>query len=75
MMTVSKEFRAMPLIIYYEWPHADSLGPDGRRTNLENLQALEALDFVEHGLSGEKELAQKREGEASVRPHDTSNVY
>jgi len=56
--------------------HADSLGPDGRRTNLENLQALEALDFVEHGSLGEKETRfQSREGEASVRPHDTSNVY
>jgi len=31
--------------------HADGLGPDGRRTNLEYLQAREALDFLEHGLA------------------------
>lgn len=30
--------------------HADSLGPDGRRTNLEYLEAHEAFDFLEHGL-------------------------
>ena len=30
--------------------HADSLGPDGRRTNLEILQSLEALDFVQRGI-------------------------
>lgn len=31
--------------------HADSLGPDGRRTNLEYLQARESLDFLEHGIA------------------------
>jgi|HubBroStandDraft_6_1064221.scaffolds.fasta_scaffold46024_3 hypothetical protein len=31
--------------------HAGGLGPDGRRTNLEYLQAREALDFLEHGLA------------------------
>jgi hypothetical protein len=31
--------------------HADSLGPDGRRTNLEYLQSLEALDFLQHGMT------------------------
>ena len=45
--------------------HADSLGPDGRRTNLENLQALEALDFVEHGLS-ERKNSLKSEKERQV---------
>lgn len=29
--------------------HADSLGPDGQRTNLQYLQVLETLDFLEHG--------------------------
>lgn len=31
--------------------HADSLGPDGRRTNLESLQSLEALDSIQHGMT------------------------
>src|ERR1039457_161639 len=31
--------------------HADSFGPDGRRTNLESLQSLEALDFLQHGMT------------------------
>jgi hypothetical protein len=31
--------------------HADSLGPDGCRTNLEYLQASETLSFVQHGLA------------------------
>jgi hypothetical protein len=31
--------------------HAESLGPDGRRTNLEYLQSLETLDFLEHGMT------------------------
>lgn len=31
--------------------HADSLGPDGRRTNLEYLQSLETLDFLQHGMA------------------------
>jgi hypothetical protein len=31
--------------------HADSLGPDGRRTNLESLQSLEALDSIQHGMA------------------------
>jgi hypothetical protein len=30
---------------------ADDLGPDGRRTNLEYLQAFEALDLLGHGLA------------------------
>lgn len=31
--------------------HADSLGPDGRRTNVEFLQSLEALDSIQHGMA------------------------
>jgi hypothetical protein len=42
--------------------HADSLGPDGRRTNFEYLQAGEALDFLKHGLA-ERTKAVKSEEE------------
>ena len=42
--------------------HADGLGPDGRRTNLEYLQAREALDFLERGLA-ERTNAVKTEHE------------
>lgn len=42
--------------------HADGLGPDGRRTNLEYLQVREALDFVERGLT-ERTQAIKSEKE------------
>jgi hypothetical protein len=31
--------------------HADGLGPDGRRTNLEYLQVRETLGFLEQGLA------------------------
>ena len=31
--------------------HADGLGPDGRRTNLEYLQVQEGLGFLKHGLA------------------------
>lgn len=42
--------------------HADGLGPDGRRTNLEYLQVREGLDFLEHGLA-ERTKATKSEKE------------
>jgi hypothetical protein len=42
--------------------HADSLGPDGRRTNLEYLQTREALGFLEQGLA-ERTKATKSETE------------
>ena len=51
--------------------HADGLGPDGRRTNLEYLQAREALDFLEHGLAERTKAAksekEKRELDRLVR--------
>jgi len=31
--------------------HADSLGPDGRRTNLEHLEAVERLSRLKHALA------------------------
>jgi hypothetical protein len=31
--------------------HANSLGPDGKRTNLEYLETLEALDYLEHAIA------------------------
>jgi hypothetical protein len=42
--------------------HADSLGPDGSRTNLEYLQAFETLDFMGHGIA-ERTKAIKSEKE------------
>lgn len=42
--------------------HADGLGPDGRRTNLEYLQVREGLDFLERGLA-ERTRATKSEKE------------
>jgi hypothetical protein len=31
--------------------HADSLGPDGQRTNLQYLEVFETLDFLERGVN------------------------
>jgi len=42
--------------------HADSLGPDGRRTNSEYLQVREGLNFLEQGLA-ERTKATKSEKE------------
>lgn len=42
--------------------HADGLGPDGLRTNLEYLQALKELNFLERGLA-ERMKATKSEKE------------
>src|SRR5258708_7624427 len=42
--------------------HADGLGPDGRRTNLEYLQVREELGFLERGLA-ERTKATKSEKE------------
>lgn len=41
---------------------ADSIGPDGRRTNLEYLQDQEALELLGHGLA-ERAKAAKRDKE------------
>jgi hypothetical protein len=42
--------------------HADGLGPDGCRTNLEYLRVRETLNFIDHGLA-ERTKATKSEKE------------
>jgi hypothetical protein len=42
--------------------HADGLGPDGLRTNLEYLQVRQGLDFLQHGIA-ERTKATKSEKE------------
>lgn len=54
--------------------HADSLGPDGRRTNLEYLQARETLDFLEHGLV-ERTKAIKSEKERQELDRLTRRIF
>ncbi|MGD0829835.1 MAG: hypothetical protein ABR907_02750 [Terracidiphilus sp.] len=54
--------------------HADSLGPDGRNTNLECLQKLETLDFLQHGLE-ERIKAIKSEKEKQVLDHLTRRIF
>ena len=44
--------------------HADSLAPNGQRTNLESLQAIETLDFLQHAIAERvKTLTTDREKE------------
>jgi len=54
--------------------HADSLGPDGRRTNMEYLQAFEGLEFLKHGLS-ERVNALKSEKERQVLDRIVRRVF
>jgi hypothetical protein len=54
--------------------HADSLGPDGRRTNLEYLQTVEALCLVEHSLAERKKTI-KSEKEMQVLDRLVRRVF
>lgn len=54
--------------------HADSLGPDGHRTNLEYLQTRETLDFLEHGLE-ERIKTLKSEKERQVLDHLVRRIF
>jgi hypothetical protein len=51
--------------------HADGLGPDGRRTNLEYLQVRETLGFLEQGLAegtkATKSVKERQELDRMVR--------
>jgi hypothetical protein len=54
--------------------HADSLGPDGHRTNLEYLQVFEGLDFLGHGLA-ERAKATESEEERQELDHLVRRIF
>jgi hypothetical protein len=54
--------------------HADSLGPDGQRTNLEYLQSLETLDFLQHGMT-ERIKALKSDEEKKELDHLVRRIF
>lgn len=54
--------------------HADAIGPDGRRTNLEYLQASEALDALKHGIA-ERMKAIKSEKEKQELDRLTRRIF
>jgi hypothetical protein len=42
--------------------HADGLGPDGLRTNLEYLQVRQGLDFLQHGIAERTKATKSEKG-------------
>jgi hypothetical protein len=54
--------------------HADGLGPDGHRTNLEYLQVREGLNFLGRGLA-ERTKATKSEKERQELDHVVRRIF
>lgn len=54
--------------------HADSLAPNGRRTNLESLQAIETLDLLQHAIA-ERVKTLTTDGEKEQLDHLVRRVF
>jgi hypothetical protein len=54
--------------------HADSLGPDGRRTNVEHLEVVEALSFIQRTLAERIETV-KDEDEKKKLDHLVRRIF